>query len=98
VCASGDDVDRFGERAEEVCVLRVSVSVAGRGRGQGGRTVFIGACKGDHVFGEDLGDAADAGGDDVQARTGRFEDGDAKGLGEGRVEEDGTTDEDLVRG
>ena len=105
VCASGDDVDRFGERAEEVCAVRCGVASASVSVGVGekqkrakeGRTVFIGARKGDHVFGEDLGDAADAGRDDVEACTGGFEDGDAKGLGEGRVEEDGAADEDLVR-
>jgi len=59
------------------------------------RTVLVGIRKGDHVFGEDLGDAADAGGDDVEARTGCFEDGDAKRFGERRVKEDGAADQDL---
>lgn len=59
------------------------------------RTVFVGVSKRDHVFGEDLRDAADARGDDVQARTGCFEDSDSERLGEGRVEEDGAADEDL---
>ena len=65
-------------------------------QGGGGPTVFVGRGKGDHVFGEDLGDTADAGGDDVEACTSCFEDGDAKRFGEGRVEEDGATDEDLI--
>ena len=67
-----------------------------RWKERGGRTVLIGIRKRDHVFGEDLGDTADAGGDDVEACTGGFEDGDAKGFGEGCVEEDGAADEDLV--
>lgn len=28
MCASGDDVDRFGERAEEVCAVRCGVASA----------------------------------------------------------------------
>ena len=66
------------------------------GKKGSGRTIFIGIRKGGHVFGEDLGDTADTGGDDVEACTGGLKDGDAKGLGEGCVEEDGVADEDLV--
>lgn len=62
------------------------------------RTIFIRVRKGDHVFGKNLWDTADASGDNIEACTGGFEDGNTKGLSEGCVEEDGTTDEDLVRG
>lgn len=61
------------------------------------RTIFVRVRKGDHVFGENLWDAANAGGDNIETCTGGFEDGDTKGLGEGCVEEDRTTNEDLIR-
>ena len=61
-----------------------------------GRTIFVRVRKRDHVFGKDLWDTADAGGDNVKPCTSGFEDGDAKRFGEGCVEEDGATDEDLV--
>ena len=98
-----DDRDRFRERAKEVCSgagVGVNEATSSKeqegGGGRGRRTVFIGVGKRDHVLGENLGDTADAGGDDVETGTGGFEDGDPKGFGEGCVEEDGAADEDLV--
>lgn len=52
------------------------------------QTVFFWLCEADHVLWEDLGHAADFGGDDVEAGTRGLEDGDAERLGEGGIEED----------
>ena len=52
-----------------------------RGGEAGGRylhTIFFGLGEADHVLREDLGHAADPGGDDVETRACGFEDGDAE--------------------
>lgn len=98
VITSTDDLDCFRERAEDVCVREQRAKVFSLSTKRGGETeltVFVGVRKGDHVLRENLWDTADASGDNIEACTGSLEDGDAKGFGEGRVEEDGATDKDL---
>lgn len=69
----------------------------GDGFARGGDdVVFFGLCKGGHVRGEDLGDAADLGAHDVEAARGRFDYDGAKGLCQGRVEVDVAAGHDVA--
>ena len=67
----------------------------GEGGGRYLHTVFFRLGEADHVLREDLGHAAHPGGDDVEPRARGFEDGDAERLGEGGVQEDRASREDL---
>ena len=60
-----------------------------------GLTILLRLSKANHILGQDLWDSADSCRHDIETGASCFEDGNAKGLCQRCVQEDGTADQDL---